>query len=307
MTQDKVFALLFADNDYICYGDEFATKVRPMPSKSLQEPFYCINPLDPLVDYVKSPDGAIKPFRNGGRRSDLNVTKLRNFLFEIDSMPLANQLAIFEQLKPYVASIVFSGGKSYHAIVSLVEPLEGSHTTEGVQRYKDVWHGLATAFERIVGVPELFDRACQNPSRLSRTPGGMRDQVEQSIVYIGSMLQTSQLSQLVALDRVGLRRQTVHATYDTEPLDEQETLKRMPSELHYQLKYPSYWSSGMGHGNYPEIFRLCLWLIDSTGANRQLVHQIFNRLTVDHLVQNGYPRERISKAIEDACNFKELV
>lgn len=305
MDQKAAFSLLFAQDDHICYGDEFATKVRPLPSSRVYSPFYAINPLAAKTDHVKLSDGRIKATSGIGRRSDLNVTKFQNFLFEMDNLPLDEQLALLTSLGTIFASINWSGGKSYHAVISLAVPLAAPvHTTEGVEQYKQTWRAMAASLESKLGKAGNFDRSCQNPSRLSRTPGGFRNGVEQKLVFVGKLLDESGLEELLAGFKETRTTVKQQEQITVPPEDMQDMINRMPPELFYQLKYPSYWASGTSSGNYPEIFRLTLWLIDSTGATLPMVTAFMKQWTFGYLQKTGYPESRILKAISDAYRLK---
>ena len=91
----------------------------------------------------------------GGRKA-VNVTSFRNFLVEFDGMELEKQ-------RPYVDSIgmpfstqVYSGGKSYHFIISLEESL--SSETE----YKH----FANYIQNVVKTSDTSTKSCVKLSRL---------------------------------------------------------------------------------------------------------------------------------------------
>jgi hypothetical protein len=96
------------------------------------------------------------------KRLDANVTKFRNFLLEIDDMPLTDQWIYVSNLNIPYSTVVFSGNRSYHFIISLETPL--ANKTE----YDLVAKRLHAA------VPNA-DKSTKNPSRLSRCPDVMRD------------------------------------------------------------------------------------------------------------------------------------
>lgn len=114
-------------------------------------------------------------------RADANVVCYRNFLLELDSVPLDQQIALVTSKLP-VSAITFSGGKSYHFIISLVEPVQ----TEA--DYRRIVRGLMEA------VPEA-DRSTKNPSRLSRLPFAIRPDTGllQDLVYLGNRIALAEL------------------------------------------------------------------------------------------------------------------
>lgn len=101
---------------------------------------------------------SINPLKSN--RTDANVTCYRNILLEFDDMPPAEQL---ELLKPVpFTTLVWSGGKSFHAIISLEEPCKTRKEYDSLVR-------------RIYKVMPSVDKANKNPSRFSRMPGKVRD------------------------------------------------------------------------------------------------------------------------------------
>lgn len=116
-------------------------------------------------------------------RADDNVTCYRNFLLELDSVPLEQQIALVTSRLP-VTAITFSGGKSYHFIISLKEPAADETA------YRRIIRGLMET------VPEA-DRSTKNPSRLSRLPGSLRPDTGllQELVYLGDRIKLSELPQ----------------------------------------------------------------------------------------------------------------
>lgn len=113
------------------------------------------------------------------RRLDDNVYKFRNFLLEFDELDLAKQREIINTI-PH-STIVFSGGKSLHVIISLETPLENK------QQYNLVAKALLKKVKEA-------DPSTKNPSRFSRTPGAMRGVVEQSLIYTGNRIDNKDFS-----------------------------------------------------------------------------------------------------------------
>lgn len=93
-----------------------------------------------------------------------NVTEYRYALLESDSISLEKQEAIIRQMELPVAAMVFSGGKSVHAIARIDAQDMGEYQKRVSYLYK--------ACEKN-GFP--VDRQNKNPSRLSRMPGVTRN------------------------------------------------------------------------------------------------------------------------------------
>ena len=100
-----------------------------------------------------------------------NVTDYRYALVESDSMPLEQQNAVIRELELPVAILVYSGGKSLHAIVRIDAP-----NYEEYRRRVDYLYKVCK--ENGLDI----DKQNRNPSRLSRMPGVTRSGRKQYIV-----------------------------------------------------------------------------------------------------------------------------
>lgn len=100
-----------------------------------------------------------------------NVTDFRYALVESDSMALEEQNALIRELELPVAVLVYSGGKSLHAIVKI----DAANYDEYRKRV-DYLYGIC----RKSGLE--IDRQNRNPSRLSRMPGVTRNGKKQYII-----------------------------------------------------------------------------------------------------------------------------
>ena len=100
-----------------------------------------------------------------------NVTDFRYALVESDSMELEKQNAIIRELELPVACLVFSGGKSVHAIVKIE-----AATYEEYRRRVDYLYAVLkkNGFD--------CDTQNKNPSRLSRMPGVLRGEHKQFLM-----------------------------------------------------------------------------------------------------------------------------
>ena len=110
------------------------------------------------------------PLDGKGVKND-NVTDFRYALVESDSTDIETQNAIIRALELPVAALVYSGGKSVHAIVK-VDAVNSKEYAERVQYLYNVCkkNGLA------------IDKQNKNPSRLSRMPGVMRNGKKQYLL-----------------------------------------------------------------------------------------------------------------------------
>lgn len=108
---------------------------------------------------------------DGQGAADKNVTRFGYALVESDNMPLGEQLQKMYDLRLPIKMVVYSGGKSFHAIVR-VDALNDDEYRANVAylfNYCNA-HGLQV------------DRNNSNPSRLSRMPGVERGENYQHIV-----------------------------------------------------------------------------------------------------------------------------
>lgn len=160
-TLERFLATLFKPGEQTCFATHpYDVQIASKPAESSL--WFSINPLR-------------------ANRSDANVVSYRNFLLELDSVPLNQQIELVRSKIP-VTSIVYSGSKSYHFIISLQEDLPDKAA------YRRVIRGLMEA------IPEA-DKSTKNPSRLSRLPFRLRPETNllQELVYLGSPIPLAKL------------------------------------------------------------------------------------------------------------------
>lgn len=102
---------------------------------------------------------------------DANVTDYRFALIESDNMELEQQNALIRELELPVAALVYSGGKSLHAIVRIDAP-----------DYHEYRRRVDFLFDFCQKNGLQMDRQNRNPSRLSRMPGVMRNGKKQYLI-----------------------------------------------------------------------------------------------------------------------------
>lgn len=93
-----------------------------------------------------------------------NVTAFRYALVESDTLPIQEQDALYRKLELPIAALVYSGGKSLHAIVRVDAP--------DIEEYNKRVNFLYEFLQK-QGVE--IDKQNKNPSRLSRMPGVTRN------------------------------------------------------------------------------------------------------------------------------------
>ena len=280
----KFFNLLFKNGEYICAGGLFATAVDRVENISNQPPseFFAINPLR-------------------DSRKDSNVTALRNFLFEMDNVDVAEQLRLVQSSTVPLTTVVFSGGKSYHVIISL----ENDNAIKSVEQYKATWKAIANYLAKAWNIPvEAFDTACQNPSRLSRFPGFLRDTGKtQELIHVGRLWTDEQLAAVTPARQSSTVQKQHIDSLKPRTIEQMEAM--MPAELRARLKYPRSWARGSA-GNYPELLKIVLWIIDTTQADPDSIEALLSKKVFPVLRTMGYPENKLRKPIKDALVVKGL-
>ena len=127
----------------------------------------------PFQSYEFEVLNELKDCRN---RTDDNCIQHTRFLFEMDNVPLQEQISYLRRNKEYITRCVYSGSKSLHIVIQFDDDWE----TTCEDNYKEIWHIINQIL-----FDSKCDNACSNPSRLTRRPGAIRaDTVkEQKLVY----------------------------------------------------------------------------------------------------------------------------
>ena len=132
-------------------------------------PFFVINPLMGKID------------EKGSFRSNANVKEYSYLVLESDSLPLDQQIPLVCGLGLKPVSMTFSGGKSIHSLLKVVDVPRGEAVKD-----QATWDAIVKKdfFAQIA--PLGFDKATSNPARLSRMPGIYRPDkgTFQSLIYI---------------------------------------------------------------------------------------------------------------------------
>lgn len=163
---------LFEADEYVAYVTEsFLADDRRRPTKGcwdrtagqlIAELDACGGDLGKVVGDCDPEVGAWICFNpvDGTGRKDANVTAYRYALVECDNMELGKQQAIIKQLELPCAALVYSGGKSVHAIVKVDAP-----------DYAEYRRRVDYLYEACQKNGLTIDQQNRNPSRLSRMPG----------------------------------------------------------------------------------------------------------------------------------------
>tara|TARA_R110000787_G_scaffold51095_1_gene121253 strand:- start:214 stop:2466 length:2253 start_codon:yes stop_codon:yes gene_type:complete len=159
----EFYDVLFDANEHVCFGaTKYDTQVFPVDI-GLKEAhsFFTVNPI-----------------KAGTTRADYNVSAYRNLMFEIDEdternpIPKEDQITIIKKSKLPLTTLLWSGGKSFHSIVSIADVF-----VEDKAEYQALWKAIASILNRTaedLGYSLKFDAATKNPSRFTRTAGAVR-------------------------------------------------------------------------------------------------------------------------------------
>ena len=141
MTHNDYLNVLFDADDHVnaCFDSVKETQSYLRGEWDSSPQWVCCNALGP-----------------GGTRAQRNLTKLRNFVIEFDGLDVEDQLHEIYQLGIPFSTIVYSGNKSLHAVISLETPLN-------LADYKSIARKLKVICDKA-------DPACLEPARLTRYP-----------------------------------------------------------------------------------------------------------------------------------------
>lgn len=132
-------------------------------------PFFVINPV------TGTPD------EKGSLRSNASVKEYSYLVLESDSLPLDQQIPLVCGLGLKPVSMTFSGGKSIHSLLKVVDVPRGE-----VVKDQATWDAIVKKdfFAQVATLG--FDKSTSNPARLSRLPGIFRPDkgTFQSLIYI---------------------------------------------------------------------------------------------------------------------------
>ena len=174
---------VFEPSDHVAYVTEsFMDKDKRRPTKGcwdrtaeqlIAELSTCGGDLGRVLGDYDPEVGAwicFNPVDGEGRR-DANITEYRYALVESDEQDLDRQAAIIHQMELPLAALVYSGGKSIHAIVKV----DASDYAEYRKRVDYLYNTCRKNGLQI-------DQQNRNPSRLSRMPGVLRNGQKQCLL-----------------------------------------------------------------------------------------------------------------------------
>lgn len=264
MSKVKFLNLLFDEGQKTCFTKHAkGTKVMSYPPKSAV--FFCINALHPAEDLAPS---LSYHSPHVPRRADANVICFRNFLIEIDDMPLDKQIPYVKGLLP-VSSVVYSGKKSYHFIISLREPCEDYN------EYMQISEALHKHLPK-------SDSATKNPSRLSRLPNVMRPDTgkSQNLVYLGQRISKQELLDILPKVR--------YNQYTEVQGGSSSSRSYIDSEVRASMEHPEKYVDRFG-GRNQYFFWLGNRLREVANADSNFILERVNKAYSNLKNKNGFP------------------
>ena len=167
MLKSDFYRVLFDEDEHTCFG------TTPYDNRSY-----------PIIDGINSDLSkffTINPLVKGRTRKGANVKKHRNLMFEIDNIPVPEQAELIKASGLPFSTATFSGSKSIHWIISLVEPLEDR------VEYTAIWKAINAA---LLKNKIEVDSATKDPARFSRCPGVIRDNgKEQKLLKVNTRIE----------------------------------------------------------------------------------------------------------------------
>jgi len=125
-------------------------------------PFIIVNPLNGRPMPKKSS-------KEMTYRGDNNVEVFKHALVEFDDLAISDQIKFWSAARLPIVALIHTGGKSIHAWLDVSKLAE--------IRTANAWDTIIRQrlYDRLLA-PLGVDKACSNPSRLSRLPGCIRDE-----------------------------------------------------------------------------------------------------------------------------------
>lgn len=162
--------ILFNPDELVCSGSTtYANRVSSLQSVKTSDCFISVNPLHTS-------------------RADAHVTAHRNFLIEIDKIPLEEQKKYIDELQIPFSTMTFSGNKSFHFVIALAE---GCATKEEYAS-KALW---------LHNICDKADPSTKNPSRFTRVPNSINNKTGMPQTLIETRGRVSKRDFVAWLDR----------------------------------------------------------------------------------------------------------
>jgi hypothetical protein len=154
---------IFNDNDLIIQQEQVAMKgyAKPFTQWNDNLQFFSLNPVKEIGDT---------------RKSD-NISVMKNFLFESDTLSLEEQKQLLKERLDIISMATYSGNKSIHFIIQVID------IPETIDQYHYVWKLLKDKY-----FPNA-DTQCNDCIRLTRTPNSVRIDTNKRQILLFNALQ----------------------------------------------------------------------------------------------------------------------
>jgi len=163
-TGKNLLKLMFRDGERICISpNKYGYHSVPLENAMDGKITLVLEKSGSEHQYVDSSEltlVALNPIK--GFRKDSECTAYRNFLVEMDTGDLKEQLKYIKRLEMPYSAVIFSGNKSLHFLISLSNDLP----SEKIYRVFSEW---------VLAIATLADPNTVNPSRSIRIPGAERE------------------------------------------------------------------------------------------------------------------------------------
>lgn len=129
----KIFDILYDQEDYCVYGSVFCrNSIKAHDAYAYEgKPYTQFDSKGKVMALASGEYLLLNPVQKNTTRKKGNISKFRSFLLESDSLPLEDQKKVFLYAMKYhklpISYILFSGGKSYHGVVSLQVPISDNN------------------------------------------------------------------------------------------------------------------------------------------------------------------------------------
>lgn len=176
-------SVLFEPGDFVFIGERRADGIVGQTIRRAEDwikyfqaggkagPFTIINPFTGKAAPRKDGTGKLT------YRGDGSIAAYRHCLVEFDTLSREDQIRFWSAAKLPIRALIDTGGKSIHAWLDVSKLSNVSNCEDWNREIK------IKLYEKIL-VPLGVDRACCNPSRLSRLPGCPRDGKYQRLLWL---------------------------------------------------------------------------------------------------------------------------
>ena len=272
------YKVLFDSEDYTCFSDNvYGVKL------------YKANYKGPKADCEFF---SINPFNKGTSRAKSNVSAFRNILVEIDQdengnvIPAEKQKSMMNNIGLPYATLVWSGGKSYHAIISVDEGFED--LAEYEQAVKAVYRVLAK--NNITN-----DTQVKDPGRFSRAAGAVRMNTKQlqEVAEVKQRITRKQFDSWLNYHDEEVREPIYFTNDNPVGVSEASVQEKVDYIMKYRMKNMEYVQGNKN--NYQFTYAR---LLRQTGLNQNEVESVF-RQQFDKIDERGPIKRAYSSSYDN--------